>query len=80
MPKNFVGGPFILSSFSGIEKNYASVSYVTIFRRQFTVPETFVGAPFSLSFNSGIEKIYASEGYVLIFRRNFFVSQYRNIS
>ena len=80
MPKSFVGGPFILSSISGIEEIYASESYVTIFRRQFAVPETFVGAPFSLSFNSGIEKLYASEGYVLIFRRNFFVSQYRNIS
>ena len=37
--KNSVGGSFSLSSFSGIEKNYASEGYVTIFRRKVFVSQ-----------------------------------------
>ena len=32
VPKNFVGEPFIVSLFSGVEKIRASEGYVTIFR------------------------------------------------
>ena len=35
VPKNFVGQPFRVSLFSGIEKFYASEGYVTIFCRTF---------------------------------------------
>ena len=35
VPKNFVGEPFSVSLISGIEKFYASESYVTIFCRNF---------------------------------------------
>ena len=37
--KKSVGGSFSLSSFSGIEKNYASEGYVTIFRRNVFVSQ-----------------------------------------
>ena len=33
VPKNFVGEPFSVSLFSGVEKIRASEGYVTIFRR-----------------------------------------------
>ena len=33
VPKNFVGEPFSVSLFSGVEKLRASEGYVTIFRR-----------------------------------------------
>ena len=48
VPKNFVGEPFSVSLISGIERFYASESYVTILCRIFfclTVPKIFVGTP-----------------------------------
>ena len=39
LPKSFVGESFSLSLISGIEKKYASVGYVTIFRRKFFVSQ-----------------------------------------
>ena len=39
VPKNFVGEPFSASLISGIERFYASESYVTIFRRKFFVSQ-----------------------------------------
>ena len=39
VPKNFVGEPLSPSLMSGIEKNYASEGYVTIFRRKFIVSQ-----------------------------------------
>ena len=50
-PKNFVGEPFRVSLFLGIDNFYASEGCVTIFCRNFfclTVPKTFVGEPFSV--------------------------------
>ena len=51
VPKNFVGEPFSVSLFSGVEKVCASEGYFTIFRRIFcclTVPKVSVGESFSL--------------------------------
>ena len=39
VPKKFIGEPFSVSLFSGIEKFYASEGYVTIFRRKFFVSQ-----------------------------------------
>ena len=51
VPKKFVGEPFSVSLFSGVEKFCASEGYFTIFRRIFcclTVPKVSVGESFSL--------------------------------
>ena len=50
MPKKFVGEPFNVSLISGIEKVYASVCYVTVFCRSFSLaePKTLQGNPSEL--------------------------------
>ena len=76
VPKNFVGEPFSVSFFPGIEEVRISewVGGVSRFAVEFfclTVAKNFVGQNFSVSLISGIEKFYASEGYVTVFCRNF---------
>ena len=62
VPTNFVGQPFRVSLFSGIEKFCASEGYVTISVEIFclTMPKNFVGEPFCAVFqkNCGSEKVY----------------------
>ena len=66
VPKNFVGEPFSVSLVSGIERFYASESYVTILCRFFFVSlsKNFIGEPFCAVFQkiSGSEKVYGLEG------------------
>ena len=64
--RNFVGKPFIVSLFLGMEKFFASEGYVTIFdfpSKLFclTVPTIFVGEHICAVFHNffGSEKIYA---------------------
>ena len=66
MQKTFVGESFSLSLISGIEKNYASEGYFTIFCRSVFVslPKQFVEEPFCTVFrkNSGGDKVKGKEG------------------
>ena len=67
VPKKFVGEPFSVSLFSGIEKCYASEGYVTILclsKIFVSVPKNFVGEPFCAVFQKcfGSEKVYRYEG------------------
>ena len=78
MPKNFVGEPFSVSLISGIEKFYASESYVTILCRNFflTVPKNFMGESFCAVFQkmSGSEKVLDKKGGVSRFSFENFLS------
>ena len=81
MPKNFVGEPSSVSLISGIERFYASESYVTILCRNFfclRVPKNFVEEPFWSVFQkmSGSKKVYGKEGGggVSSFSVEFFLS------
>ena len=76
VPKNFVGEPFSVSFFPGIEEVRISewvggVSRSAVEFFCLTVAKNFVGQPFSVSLISGMEKFYASEGFVTIFCRKF---------
>ena len=66
MLRNFIGKPFIVSLFSGMEKVFPSEGFVTIFdflSKLFclTVPKIFVGEHFCAVFHKffGSEKVYA---------------------
>ena len=59
VPKNFVGEPFSVPLFLGIDKFNASEGFVSRFLSKIsclTVPKFFVGDPFRFSLVSGIEK------------------------
>ena len=85
VPKNFVGEPFSVSLISGIERFYASESYVTIFCRNFFVSQCrkiSYRNPSDLCFRKcPVAKKFMDKrgGGIKIFRRKFLVSQCRKI-
>ena len=81
MPTNFVGAPFIVSIFSGIEIVWIRGGEYQDFPPKIfcvTVQKNSVGEPFSVSLCSGTEKVrIRGVGSIKIFRRKFPVSQCR---
>ena len=79
MPKIFVGEPFSVSFFSGIEKFHSLEGNITIFFKKFVVSlsKNFVAEPFCISNLLVRKKLWIrveDRGSITIFRQNFFVT------